>query len=264
MRVSIDDAGQVDWTIRGEASRDLDPDKVALERRRDQRRHAHLQRCAERLLVSPHRHRGDRRGALARRSVAGRRQLQLRRRRRPSSRSRPAAATRDGSLRVKADVTPGQWPIAIAADGVIAQDDSRARLYRHLQPDAGRRRRGGRGRPRRCHRLAERGQLHAHPRAARRRQGGAFRRPARPAVEPRRLDDADPRQVGSRFFATVQARQLDLDRSLGEGPKKPIEMATAADEFVKWLRGIPVPAHRRHGALQRARQSSSAVRSSRT
>ena len=45
----------------------------------------------------------------------------------------------------------------------------------------------------------------------------------------------------ARFDATVQARQLDLDRSLGEGPTKPVEVGAAANSFVEWLAGIPVP-----------------------
>ncbi|MCP4385201.1 MAG: AsmA family protein, partial [Hyphomicrobiales bacterium] len=47
--------------------------------------------------------------------------------------------------------------------------------------------------------------------------------------------------VDARFEATLQARQLDLDRSLGAGPSEPVEVGAAATRFVEWLAGIPVP-----------------------
>ena len=147
----------------------------------------------------------------------------------------------DGSLRVKADVTPGQWPIAIGADGVVTQGEggpSYTGTYNLTQvlPAATEDEEG-------------RGDVTGW------RSEGSFKLTREqlvvdkavlsegPPDRPSSLAGSMTLTLGpaSRFFATVQARQLDLDRSLGEGPKKPIEMATAADEFVKWLRGIPVP-----------------------
>ena len=43
------------------------------------------------------------------------------------------------------------------------------------------------------------------------------------------------------FSATAEARQIDLDRSLGNGPKEPIEVGTAANQLVEWLKTLPVP-----------------------
>ena len=162
-----------------------------LERRRDHRtaRSSMTMREAVRPSGSPTSRRPSRRARWPGRggSRAATRPTACRR----SSRFPPAAATTDGSLRVKADVTPGQWPIAIGADGVLAQGEAGPTYtgtYNLTQviPAATE---GEEGRRRR-HRLAERGQLQAHPRPARGRQGGALRRPAGPAVEPRRVDDA--------------------------------------------------------------------------
>src|SRR5438309_3938291 len=45
----------------------------------------------------------------------------------------------------------------------------------------------------------------------------------------------------ARFAAVVEARQLDLDRSLGKGPSEPINVGTAAESLVDWLAGLYVP-----------------------
>ncbi len=148
VRVSIDDAGQVDWTIRGEASRDLDPNRVALSGVEisngtliyNDARSGSVVTLTDiaatveaRSLAGPWRVEGS----YASDGVPS--QFQV------STGVRDA----DGSLRVKLDVTPGQWPIAISADGVIAQGECRARLRRHLQSHADRAAGRGRGRPRR-------------------------------------------------------------------------------------------------------------------
>ncbi|HET7716896.1 MAG TPA: AsmA-like C-terminal region-containing protein, partial [Bauldia sp.] len=240
VRVSIDDAGQVDWTIRGEASRDLDPDKVALSGveitdgtliYNDSRSGASVTltdiaaTVEARSLAGPWRFEGS----YATDGVPAQFQIAT------------GVRDEDGSLRVKLDVTPGHWPIAIGADGVIAQSDSGPTysgtysLTQILPPVEGEEGRGD---------------------ATGWRSEGSFNLTREqlvvdkavlsegPPDRPSSLAGSMTLTLGpaSRFFATVQARQLDLDRSLGKGPKEPIEMATAAEEFVKWLRGIPVPA----------------------
>ena len=240
VRVSIDDAGQVDWTIRGEASRDLDLNRVALSGVEisngtliyNDARSGSVVTLTDiaatveaRSLAGPWRVEGS----YASDGVPS--QFQV------STGVRDA----DGSLRVKLDVTPGQWPIAISADGVIAQGESGPayagtyNLTQIVPPVEGEEGHGdetgwrseGSFTLTREQLVVDKAVLSEGPPDRPSSLAGSMRLTLGPA---------------SRFFATVQARQLDLDRSLGEGPKKPIEMATAADEFVKWLRGIPVPA----------------------
>lgn len=240
VRVAVDDQGRVDWTIRGEASRDLNPDNVILSgveisggtliyddaRSGASVRLGNVAATVEaRSLAGPWRVEGS----YTSDGVPAQFQISTGRR------------DADGSLRVKADVTPGQWPIAIGADGVIAQGEdgpSYAGTYNLTQVI-----------PAAADGEAGRGDVTGW------RSEGSFRLTRdKLVVDKAVLSEGPPDRPSSlagsmtltlgsasRFFATVQARQLDLDRSLGEGPKKPIEMAAAADEFVKWLRGIPVP-----------------------
>ncbi len=43
------------------------------------------------------------------------------------------------------------------------------------------------------------------------------------------------------FAATAEARQIDLDRTLGKGPSQPVDVSAAADSLVAWLSRLPVP-----------------------
>src|SRR5690606_12456834 len=123
VRVAVDDSGQVDWTIRGEQSRDLDPDNVVLAGVEitngtlvydDARSGASVRltdvaaRLEARSLAGPWRVEGSytSNGAPSQFQVTTGRRLE------------------DGTLRVKADVTPGQWPIAIGADGILAHGET--------------------------------------------------------------------------------------------------------------------------------------------
>lgn len=45
----------------------------------------------------------------------------------------------------------------------------------------------------------------------------------------------------AKFTSNVTARQLDLDRSLGKGPSQPVNVSQAAQSFVAWLSTLPVP-----------------------
>jgi hypothetical protein len=122
VRVAVDDAGRVDWTIRGEASRDLEPDNVVLSGVEisngtlvyDDARSGSSVTISDiaatveaRSLAGPWRVEGSYTtdGAPAQFQISTGRRLE------------------DGSLRVKADVTPGQWPIAIGADGIVTQGE---------------------------------------------------------------------------------------------------------------------------------------------
>ena len=43
------------------------------------------------------------------------------------------------------------------------------------------------------------------------------------------------------FAATAEANQIDLDRTLGKGPRQPVDVAAAVDSLVAWLSRLPVP-----------------------
>lgn len=45
----------------------------------------------------------------------------------------------------------------------------------------------------------------------------------------------------AKFTASATARQLDLDRTLGKGPTAPVKVSDAVQSFVAWLSGVPVP-----------------------
>jgi hypothetical protein len=240
VRVAVDDAGQIDWTLRGEASRDLNPDNVALsgvEVRNgrllytDARSNTAVElseitaNIEARSLAGPWRIDGGY-------TVNGAPSL---------FQVNTGVLTPEGAIRVKTDITPGQWPVAIAADGLVRLAETGpsyegtynlAQIVPAVDADG-----AGRG-----------------DATGWRSEGSFALTREKLVIDKALLSEGPPDRPSSlagsmtltlgeaaRFFATIQARQLDLDRSLGEGPKKPIEMATAADEFVKWLRGIPVP-----------------------
>src|SRR5262249_19208634 len=116
--VSIDDTGLIDWLIRSEASKTLNPDAVVLDdvqvvdgtvRYQDARTGVDLTfehvnaGIGARSLAGPWRVEGSYQsaeGPVTFQFSTGRR-------------------LDDGTLRVKADVNPATMPIAIAADGVI-------------------------------------------------------------------------------------------------------------------------------------------------
>ncbi|MCB1500838.1 MAG: hypothetical protein KDK07_13785 [Bauldia sp.] len=241
VRVSVDDAGQIDWTIRGEASRTLEPDKVVLSGvevtggtliYNDAGSGSSVTLTDVNATVEARSLAGPWRieGSYTANGVPSQFQVSTGRR------------DDDGSIRVKADVTPGQWPIAIGADGTVVAHGAEGPSYTgtynlsQIVPASVE----GEDRP---------GDVTGW------RSEGSFILnrdklvidkavlSEGPLDRPSSLAGSMTLTLGesSRFFAVVQARQLDLDRSLGEGPKKPIEMSTAADEFVRWLRGIPVP-----------------------
>jgi len=241
VRVAVDDAGRIDWTLRGEASRDLDPDKVSLagvEIRNGTLIYTDAGADAAVTL-------SEITATVEARSLAGPWRIEGS----YSANGTPSqfqvstgVRAADGSLRVKTDITPGQWPVAIGADGVVAQGEtgpSYVGTYGLTQvipadPEAD----------------PEAGDITGW-----RSEGSFTLTRDRLLVDKAVLSEGPPDRPSSlagsmtltlgrdaSFDASILARQLDLDRSLGAGPKKPIDMSTAADEFVRWLRGIPVPA----------------------
>jgi hypothetical protein len=240
VRVAVDDNGQVDWTLRTDAARDLDPNNVALTGVEITNGTLSYTDARSNTAITL----SDIKANVDARSLAGPWRIDGS----YSADGVPSLFTvttgvrgEDGSIRVKTDITPGQWPVAIAADGAIALGDagpSYTGTYNLTQVipavsedgdgqgDATGWRSEGSFALTRDKLVIDKAVLS---------EGPAHRPSSHAGSKTLTLGEA------ARFFATIQARQLDLDRSLGEGPKKPVEMSTAADEFVRWLRGIPVP-----------------------
>ena len=236
VRVSVDDTGQVDWLLRSAPARELNPESVALSgvEVKDGTVYYtdagagstialdHVQASIEaRSLDGPWRIEGS----YASDGI-------------PVQFTVSTGRLTGGSLRVKVDATPGQWPIAIAADGVIAGSPSGpaySGTYDITQIVAAEEGQSGdvagwssKGTfsLTRDHLVVDKAVLSEGP-------------PDRPSS----LAGSMSVEFGQdpHFEATAQARQLDLDRSLGGGPTKPVEVGAAATRFVEWLAGIPVP-----------------------
>jgi len=236
VRVSVDDSGQVDWLLRSSPSGQLNPESVALNgvEVKDGRIYYtdagagstialdHVQASIEaRSLDGPWRIDGS----YARDGV-------------PVQFTVSTGRLTGGALRVKVDATPGQWPIAIVTDGTIAGSPSGpvySGTYDITQIVA-----------------AEEGQ--SGDTAGWSSQGSFSLTRDHLVVDKAVLSEGPPDRPSSlagsmsiefgqdaHFEATAQARQLDLDRSLGGGPSKPVEVGAAATRFVEWLAGIPVP-----------------------
>ena len=237
VRVSVDDAGQVDWMLRSAASQSLKPESVVLsdvEVKDGTLIYADagsgsavtldsIQATIDaRSLTGPWRIEGSYAsgGVPVQFTVSTGRQ------------------TADGSLRVQVNATPGQWPIAIAADGMVGRGQAGPAYtgtYNITQVVA-----------------AEDGT--SGDSAGWRSEGSFTLTRERLVVDKAVWSEGPPDRPSSlagsvsvdlgpnaRFEATAQARQLDLDRSLGAGPSQPVEVGTAANNFVTWLAGIPVP-----------------------
>lgn len=237
VRVSVDDTGQVDWFLRSAASRDLNPDSVVLSGVEITDGTLIYTDAGAGSTVAL----GDIRASVEARSLAGPWRIEGS----YSEEGIPVQFTiatgrrlDGGSLRVKFDATPGHWPVAISTDGVIERTDNGpaySGTYNATQIV-----------------VAEDGR--AGDAAGWRSEGSFALTRDRLVVDKAVLSEGPPDRPSSlagsmtvelgqdaRFDATVQARQLDLDRSLGEGPSEPVEVGAAAESFVEWLAGIPVP-----------------------
>ena len=235
--VSIDDTGLVDWLIRSEASKALDPDKVVLD---------DVEISGGTLAYKDARTGLDLvfsniNAAIGARSLAGPWRVEGTYQEGGTPVAFQFATGRwldDGSIRVKTDVTPAQLPLAIAADGVVsggADGLNYAGTYSVTQIVAATE--GGTG-----------------DTAGWRSEGAFTLTRDRLVIDRAVLSEGPPDRPSSlagamtidlgkdaSFTARAEARQLDLDRSLGEGPTKPIDVGTAAKSLVAWLGGLPVP-----------------------
>ena len=257
VRVMVDDSGTVDWLIRTEASKSLDPDKVVLEDVEINDGSVTYADAGSGVAFS-----AQHVNALVEaRSLSGPWRVEgsyLDGGTRVPFRLQTGRRLEDGSIRVKTDISPARWPLAIAADGIVAGGAagfSYTGTYNLTQ-------------------------VSLTPEGAAASEGEAAEAPASPGAAPDTPEDTTGwRSEGSfqltrdklaidkavltqgppdrpaslagsftadfghdpRFSAVIEARQLDLDRSLGKGPAEPIEVAKAADNLVRWLGTIPVP-----------------------
>jgi hypothetical protein len=151
----------------------------------------------------------------------------------------------DGTIRLKTDVSPAEWPVVVSADGVIDRGLTGGMSYAgtYLVTE-----------------LVENVTGEAVPEGAETagvgwRSEGTFSLTRDqlsienavlshgPPDRPTSVAGAMTLQLGAEpsFAVAAEARQLDLDRALGGGPSNPVEVAAAAENLVQWLRTLPVP-----------------------
>lgn len=244
LRIAVGDDGKLDWQMRNEASKTLDPDKIVLERLEIADGHIeYSDRAAEtelafeginavaeaRSLFGPWRIEGsylEDGVAVPFRFATGRR-------------------LDDGTIRIRSDLSPAGWPVALAADGVLGSGED-GLFYdgtyniteivpAAASPDASE--------------TAQAGD------AAGWRSEGKFRLMRRqlaitqavlsegPTERPYSIAGSLAVELGQkpRFEAHLSARQIDLDRSLGKGPTEPVEVGVATQSLVDWLVNSFVP-----------------------
>src|SRR5690606_17668774 len=148
----------------------------------------------------------------------------------------------DGSVRVRADFSPAEMPVTIAADGIVAQDPAWGLAYsgtytlRELVEN-----------------ISGQAVSEGGPALPGWRSEGAFTLnrdrvsidkavfsngpPDRPAA----LAGAIAVEFGKNasFRANLEARQVDLDRVLGEGPEAPVEVSAAIEALFERLENVP-------------------------
>ena len=239
LNIVADEKGAVDWFHRGPASRELDPDKVALQDVEINDGSVsyvdphiggaltfnHVNAVVEaRALSGPWRIDGS--------YLDGATQVPFR--------VATGRVLDDGTIRVKTDISPAQWPVAVAADGVVGIGDEGLSYtgtfnLTQIVPAVDDGKNGGDN--------------------AGWRTEGSFKLTSDKLVVDKGVLSIGPPDrsyslAGSATFdlgkkpsfeASLQARQLDLDRTLGKGPSAPIEVPKAVDELVAWIRSTALP-----------------------
>jgi uncharacterized protein involved in outer membrane biogenesis len=244
VRVAADAAGVIDWLQRAPASQTFDPDKVVpndvqisdgrLSYRDDRTGIAHefadVSAAVEaRSLAGPWRVSGK--------YVDGGKAVHF-----------DFATGRtldDGTIRLKSDFAPPQWPVSVTADGVLKNDLQSGLSYsgnymivEAVEPS----------------KAAEGEETEPAPATGWRSEGTFNLTRDRivvdravlsngPAERPSSLAGTLTVNFGKQpsFEGSVEARQIDLDRTLAEGPTKPVDVSAAAGGFVNWLASLPVP-----------------------
>ena len=238
VHVSVDDKG-ADWLERSEASQALDPEKVALEAVEvndgsitysDARTGVALDFAGinatveTRTLLGPWRIEGS--------YLDGGERVPF----------RFATGLRldDGTIRVKSDFSPVRWPVAVSLDGVVSNKAGTGLAYRGTYNVA---------------QIETAAPDTPGAEFAGWRSDGSFTLTGQrlvidkavvsngPPDRPSSLAGALTVNFGDHpsFEASAEARQLDLDRSLGGGPTEPVEVALAAGHLVDWLTSLPIP-----------------------
>ena len=240
-RVVVNDAGRLDWQARSEASKALDPENVILDRLEIvDGRIDYSDRIGEtdltfegvnavveaRSLLGPWRIEGsylEDGVAVPFRFATGR-------------------LLDDGTIRVKTDLSPAGWPVALAADGILGSDDDGLyydgtyNLTQIVMP-------------------TESAADEESGAAAGWRSEGKFRLTRRQLAIAQAVLSQGPAEraysiagsltvaLGAKphFEAHATARQIDLDRSLGNGPTEPVAVSSAAASLIAWLKDSFVP-----------------------
>lgn len=150
----------------------------------------------------------------------------------------------DGTIRVTASASPHQWPVDIATDGVIANNADTGMSYSGTYTAT---------------ELVE--NVTGDVIGASEQDAGGWHSEGTFDLTSERLrigqavlsngpPDRPSSVAGSAeltfgdaasFTASIEARQIDLDRTLGGGPNEPVDVAVAGDQLVAWLRTIPAP-----------------------
>jgi hypothetical protein len=243
VRIAVEDDGRLNWQDRSDASKALDPEKIILEKFEIVGGHIDYVDNATgntfsfedidatieaSSLLGPWRIDGEyyKDGAAVEFKIATGRRLDT------------------GEIRVKTDVKPADWPVVLLADGLIGSDEDGV-FYKgtynvaEIVPDE----------PKVSGDGAPGGDAFGW------RSNGEFTLtrqqltivdallsegpPDRPfSIE---ADLAIDFGLKSRFEAKVEAPQIDLDRSLGNGPGDPVDVASATESLVAWLRGAFLP-----------------------
>ncbi len=157
----------------------------------------------------------------------------------------------DGTIRVKTDLTPVQWPVAVSVDGVLAMSADAGVTYTGTydveqavpssDPNA----------PAPAADADGTGQQTSGWRS----QGSFALARTHVVIDKAVVSDGPPDRPTSvagsltlnfgkqpSFDATVEAKQIDLDRTLGGGPTAPVNVADAAEHLVAMLGSLAAPA----------------------
>lgn len=244
MRIVVNDDGQLNWRTGGEASKVLDPEKVIFEGieiiagRIDYKDQAGgndlsfegINASVEaRSLLGPWRVDGsyEEEGASVKFGIATGRRLG------------------DGTIRVKTDSSPAGWPIKLATDGIVGNDEDGVSYdgtysIAEIVPDVP---------------SALDDEFNSGSDPIGWRSEGKFKLTQQQlAVTKAVLMGGPPERpyslAGSlmvefglepRFEARASARQIDLDRSLGNRSSEPVDVASAVGSLVDWLADSFVP-----------------------
>ncbi len=148
----------------------------------------------------------------------------------------------DGTIRVKADVNPARWPVTVGVDGPVGIDPAEGLTWSgtysvsQVATDGGDNADAANGstgwRSEGAFKLTG-GQLDISKAVL---SNGPADRPLSVAGTLKIAFGKAPS-----FAAAAEAHQIDLDRTLGEGPSKPVDVSAATDSLIAWLRQLPVP-----------------------